>query len=108
MTASRHTGPLADNLRFWQTQRAQLERDRHNLIYVLYAAVPVALLVRFFTGVLWMGAAAGGALLFTWGLGMYMCFVRRGEYNFALREAETELLEAEQSPEAKTNGHHEP
>ncbi len=98
MNVPRPTGSLRgleDNVLFWQSQSARLERDRKNLIYLLYAAAPVALLLHLASHLLWLALAGGGVCLSAFGLGLYMVTVRRDEYAFALREAETELATAQ-------------
>lgn len=87
---------LEQNVRFWQTQSASLERDRINLAYVLYAAAPVFVVVYLLTKNLFFAAAASGLCLTIWGMGLYMTSVRRGEYLFALNEAQHELQTARQ------------
>lgn len=82
------------NVAFWQQMSARLERDRHNLIFILYAVIPVAALVQLLVKMPLLALAAGGACASAWGLGMYMVTVRRGEYEFATAEANRELQAA--------------
>jgi hypothetical protein len=82
---------LEQNVRFWQTQSARLERDRKNLAYMLYAAAPVFGLAYLALHHVGIASALGGLCLTVWGMGLYMTSVRRGEYAFALKEAQDEL-----------------
>ncbi len=84
------------NLEHWREEAASVERERKNMIWIPRVGVPLGVIVAVaFHG--WIGVGACVLALFTWVLGMYMSFVRRGEFAHHVRHAEAEVAAARAS-----------
>jgi hypothetical protein len=85
------TQRLEDNLIFWQDQGAQNERDRKMIVKVCLGGLPVSCALAYFD---WRLTAAGlGLFALIYLMGMYMTWVRRGEFIDSVREVQEELRE---------------
>ena len=84
---------LQTQVAWWTDQAHQLKRDRRNLRWV----VPVGALLA--GAVCWIHALAAlclfGLSMVIWLMGLYMTTVRSAEFQTNLREAQSELREAQ-------------
>jgi hypothetical protein len=95
---------LETNLAFWRTQADRIERDGRRLRMMLWIGPMLAAALFLVTHHGWASLAVLALAWTVYGMGTYMCTVRRDEYAFQVQAAETELATATQPDAAAAAG----
>jgi hypothetical protein len=77
----------------WRAQATQVERERAAMVWVLRVGVPAGVIVAAFIQI-WIGVGVVAMTALTYGLGVYMTWVRRAEFAQHVRDADAELVAA--------------
>lgn len=84
-----------DKLAWWKQQAERVQRDRAQLKWVLIVGALLASLALVWRPLVALAIVA--VALTTWAMGIYMTYVRRGEFQDNIREAEEALARAQRA-----------